>query len=165
MATLTDLCETHYTDCRRDQIVRLRQADGTAFEQRLEINYPPVQNGEFVTVFPDETIRVSGDIVDDKLINLVSVGADHDPATTIVFEFNQMVDEPGMTLNVKNPFPRLLKYRLGLQLLDREELLSTSSCPVIAGGHAFEIWPHPIFQLAVMDLHFLPEDSPSLVCD
>ena len=90
---------------------------------------------------------------------------EHDPALTAVFEFSQMDGESGMMPHVTNPFPQLLKYRLGMQVLDREELFSTSSCPVIAGGHAVEMWPHPIFQLAIMDFHFLPENSPSMVCE
>jgi hypothetical protein len=163
-ASLEALCSTIYADCRRNQTVRLRTDDGSVKETHFEVSYPPVQNGELVTVFPGETIAIEGDWVEGRLTNLRSVPPPGDPERTIAFKFEQMEGKVDMMLTVSNPLETMIKYRLGLQTLDRDDVFKTSSCPVIAGGLAFELWPHPIFQLVVMDIEAIP-DGGSMTCE
>jgi len=67
-------------------------------------------------------------------------------------------------LSVTNPFSSHVKYRAGMLLPGEERFRSTSSCPVIGGGGAFEHWPHPIEALAFRDFVLLG-DGAQMVCD
>ena len=49
---------------------------------------------------------------------------------------------------------------MGMMPLDTDGLYKTSSCPVIAGGGAFEMWPYPIFQLVLGNARLLDAKAP-----
>lgn len=158
------LCQT--VECRGPTTVVLVKEDGTRFEWSKLRVYPVVQNDNWVTIFPGETLLLEADVSGDRLVNLRSVKENKNPERTLVFDFKQgFTGKTDMLLTVKNPFPRTVKYRLGMQLLDKDGLLKTSSCPVIAGGSAFEMWPHPIFQLVVLEFNLLPGNPTTATCE
>jgi hypothetical protein len=158
--SLEDACATVYTDCRKNHTIRLRTEDGSTKETHFEISYPPVQNEEVVTVFPGETILIGGDWEEGRLTKIRTVPSSEDPNHVLTFKFEQLEGKVDMSLAVSNTTKKMLKYRLGMQVLDRDGVFKTSSCPVIPGGHAYEHWPHPIFQLVVMDIESIPEGGP-----
>jgi hypothetical protein len=162
--SLEEACVVRYSDCRRNQTVALRKDDGSSFQTHFDVNYPPVQNGELISIFPGETLYIEADLTDGHLVNLKAVPELKHPEQTFTFEFQQMDGKPDMTLVARNPMKQMLKYRLGMQTLDDDRLLKSSSCPVIPGGSGYEHWPHPIFQLLITDLHLL-DDGAEMVCE
>ena len=163
--SLEEACKTIFADCRHNQTIRLKRADGTLYEQVFELNTPPVQHGELVTIFPGETLYLHGSLNGDRVTNLTTASSNREPANTIVLELKQSEDDAGMTLTIHNPFGRILKYRAGLQTLEQDELLMTSICPVAAGGTASEHWPLPIFQLVLANFQLLPEAVNDMSCE
>jgi hypothetical protein len=49
---------------------------------------------------------------------------------------------------------------MGMNPLSVDRLVPTSSCPVVAGGGSFELWPMPIFLVVMTDMRLLQEDEP-----
>jgi hypothetical protein len=67
-----------------------------------------------------------------------------------------------MVLTITNPLDAPLKF--SMQMMDFEgRLHETSSCPVMAEGSLFEMWPHAIPQLVLLDPRILASGD-SLVC-
>jgi hypothetical protein len=64
-----------------------------------------------------------------------------------------------MNLVVRNPFKRHIKISMGMMPLDRTDLVTTSSCPVVAGGSDFEMWPYPIFQIWLGEMRLFDDLS------
>lgn len=46
-----------------------------------------------------------------------------------------------------------------MQLIDSDKLFKTSSCPVMPEKSVYESWPHPIFQLAITNFHWVDESN------
>lgn len=74
------------------------------------------------------------------------------PEKTLVFNFFK--SDRGVTLTVKNPFKKMIKYHINM-FNAAGDSRQTSSCPVIAGGFVHEMWPHPIAKLTFTNIHFL----------
>lgn len=124
---------------------------------------PPAQSNGVVTILPGETVYMSGDFVGGKLI-LPVVGFERPEGEHLAFTFEQQEGEPSMMLSVKNTYDQRIKYRALMMGPESEDLYKTSSCPVIAGGGAYEMWPHPIFQLMILEARTMDE-SDSMVCE
>lgn len=145
------MCEQ--TACRRNVRIRLQQEDGSYFDRTFEI-FPGVVQPMGITVVAGETVYLEADVAGDTLANIRAVDDIRNPNKTIVAHFEQ-ADHGGMMLSLRNPFDRPLKFRMAIMPLDREDLYKTSSCPVIAGGGSYEMWPYPIFQVLLMEPRFL----------
>jgi hypothetical protein len=69
-----------------------------------------------------------------------------------------------MMLSLHNPFNRPLKFNMGIMPMGSDDLYKTSSCPIIAGGGSYEMWPYPIFQVVLGDGRLMnPDDSTACV--
>ena len=158
------LCATELKGCRGPHTIRLLKEDGSIHEVSFDIGVPIVQGDDLVTVLPGETVYLEAEVDGDRVIRLRSVPEIVHPETTITISLSQSDGETDMFLVAKNPFPRALKYRMGMERLDHDGLLSTSSCPVVGGGGAYETWPHPIFQIVITDFRFL-EEGAGFVCE
>ncbi|MGH8104749.1 MAG: hypothetical protein ACREO2_00360, partial [Arenimonas sp.] len=99
----------------------------------------------------------------DTLINFKVVKEVVDPKKTIVVSFTQE-DDGGMMLSVSNPFERTLKFNMAIMPIDKEALYKTSSCPILAGGRVFEMWPEPIFQILLTNPKLLDDKDQTMVC-
>ncbi|WP_255992193.1 hypothetical protein [Chitinolyticbacter albus] len=149
------------TKCQRNLRVTLKDKDGATFDRTFKVFPAVVQPFGFVVV-AGQTVYVEATVVDGQLTNLVAVEAASDPGKTITAKFEQF-DGKRMMLTVSNPFPKLLKFNMGIMPLDKEELYKTSSCPVIPGGQAVEMWPYPIFQVVLSNGRLLQE-SDTVAC-
>ena len=158
------LCASELRGCRGPHTIRLLKEDGSIHEVSFDIGVPIVQGDDLVTVLPGETVYLEAEVDGDRVIRLRSVPEIVHPETTITISLSQSDGETDMFLVAKNPFPRALKYRMGMERLDHDGLLSTSSCPVVGGGGAYETWPHPIFQIVITDFRFL-EEGAGFVCE
>lgn len=143
--------------CQRNLRVTLKNSIGATFDQTFEV-FPPIVQPFGFMVAAGQTVHVEADIVGGKLANLVAVDTVANPGKTITATLEQ-VDGGGMMLTVSNPFQETLKFNMGIMPLDENDLYKTSSCPVIPGGQAFEMWPDPIFQVALANGHVLAPDS------
>jgi len=140
-------------------IVRLLLDNGTPFETRFDGPSPIVQ-AAFLNIFPGETLNIEAELEGDRLVSLRAVESISKPSQTLVLKMWQEPAKPDTYLRITNPFPAMIKYRAGMMLPDREDLLKTSSCPVMSdGGSAFEHWPQAIFQLVLADFRVLPSTA------
>jgi len=118
-----------------------------------EQNLTPLQGGG-VTVKANNVAYAELTITDGKIVAVTPVDAIMNPEKTVTFEFSET--ENGTMLSVKNPFDQPIKYHINM--VDYSgNFHKTSSCPVMAGGGAFESWPHPIPQLVVSNFRFLSD--------
>jgi len=139
--------------------VRLLLDNGTPFETRFDGPSPIVQ-AAFLNIFPGETLNIEAEVQGDRLVSLKAVESITKPSQTLVLKMWQQPGKPDTYFRITNPFPATIKYRAGMMLPDREDLLKTSSCPVMSnGGSAFEHWPQTIFQLVLADFRVLPSTA------
>ena len=160
---LRELCETIL--CRETLSVRLMLKDGKPFEMKFDIPVPIVQNN-WVSVFPGDTLFIEADVQDNRLVNLRAVSQNKNPEKTLELRFWQEAGKLNMFLFVKNPFPKLVKYHAVMMLPAGDQMYKTSSCPVLSQGRgAYELWPHPIFQLTLFDLRLVDEQKDGTRCE
>jgi hypothetical protein len=159
-ADVSEMCAK--TKCQRDLRVTLKDKSGATFDRTFP-TLPAAAQPFGVIVVAGQTVFVEADVVDGKLVNLVSVGKVSNPSKTITATFEQ-VDGKGMMLTVSNPFPDMLKFRMAIMPLDQQGLLKTSSCPVGARIRSVEMWPDPIFQVVLTGGHTLPKDT-KVICE
>ena len=154
--TEREMCE--HTVCQRNIHVVLKQKDGKTYDQTFGV-FPGVVQGMGITVVAGQTVHVEADVSGDRLVNLKAadtvVHADKTITATLTQDQNG-----GMMLSLTNPFARPLKFDMGMMPLDTDGLYKTSSCPVIAGGGSFEMWPYPIFQLVLGNARLLDANAP-----
>ena len=109
-----------------------------------------------ISVFPNQTIFVEATVYDNKFVSLKRVDTVSDPNITMSFRFLSTDGGKSMTLRVKNPFDRNVKYNI--DMVDfKGNLHHTSSCPLYR--EAFEMWPHPIPELRISNFRFLEPDE------
>lgn len=157
---LAEMCAN--ADCQRNLRVTVKNSIGFKLDETFELFPPIVQPFGFMVV-AGQTVHVEADIVDGKLANLVAVDTVANPGKTITAKLEQ-VDGGGMMLTVSNPFREILKFNMGIVPLEQDDLYKTSSCPVIAGGQSMELWPDPLFQVALANGHVLaPSDNMACV--
>jgi hypothetical protein len=154
--SLDEACKTVLKGCRRNLTVQFRQADGTEYNKTFDVLYPPVQNQTRVTVFAGETVRLTAKVVDNRIVELMPASAAAEPSRIIEFSLKQMPDKPDMTLIIKNPFDRVLKYSAAMQVPPGNDPVATSVCPILAGKLGIEMWPYPVFQVFLSNFEFLP---------
>lgn len=163
-ATFEEYCaSTPQPPCRQNVSFPLTTDDkGNAQTFSFDLFPPPLQNGQ-LTILPGETSFLYGEFIGGVLVN--PQFSEHQPKGKpyLKFSFTQMEGKPDMMLSVQNTYELPVKYRLVFMPPDSENLFKTSSCPVGAGMGAFEHWPHPIFQLMVIEVWEMEGDS-SMVC-
>ncbi len=151
-------CAAEGVPCRANTRIALRRVDGSRFETTLSVAPAPLQEGAVVTVYPGETVYIEAEAVGNAIQLRRAVKTPEHPERTITLRLSQDEGGPGTVLRVKNPFGRLIKYDLGIMMLDSpagNRLLKTSACPVVAEGEGFESWPYPIFQVAAVRFRFV----------
>lgn len=149
-SNLEQFCETH--DCRRDVTLRLNTDEGR-IEEVLPLFWPAVMD-DHISLLPGDALFVEAELAGATVVGFKAVDTIRHPENTLTIRFGQMEDGMNMVLNVHNPFRQRLKYRI--DLVDfAGEAHPTSSCPVMAGGDAFEMWPHPIPEMILTDFHLL----------
>lgn len=137
------------TACQHGLHVALKQQDGTLFEKTYDV-FPAVVQEAGILVVAGQTVYVEADVEDGRLVNLGAVEAVAHPEKTITAHLEQSADG-GMLLTLRNPFGSALRFRMGMMPLGSDALHATSSCPVIAGGGSYEMWPYPIFQVLLAE--------------
>ena len=150
------------TACQRNLHVTLKQKDGVIFDRSYDV-FPAIVQDTGILVVAGQTVYVEAEVDGDKLVNLHAVETMTHPERTITAHLEQSADG-GMMLSLKNPFKAALKFRMGMMPLASDDLYSTSSCPVVAEGGSFEMWPFPIFQVLLGEGHLLSK-SDNMSCD
>jgi hypothetical protein len=147
--------------CRKNTRVRFLTDKGRV-DEVLALYWPVVQRDR-LSLLPGDKVYIEADLEGGRFINFKQVSEVLNPGKTIVFDFQQTEGELEMTLTVQNPFPELMK--LHLDMIDFEgNPHQTSSCPVVSQGSLHEIWPHPIPELMVSNIHVLT-DMKSVNCE
>ena len=147
------------TKCQRNLHVVLKKKDGSIYDQTFPI-FPAIVQNEGILVVAGQTVYVEAELSNGKLINLRAVDSITHPDKTLTVKLEQMPDG-GMMLSTSNPFDALLKFDMGMMPLDSDDLLKTSSCPVLKGS--FEMWPYPILQVYLGAGHEVSKDQ--MLCE
>jgi hypothetical protein len=145
--------------CQHNVRITLKDKNGATFDRVLE-NVPAVVQPFGFGVIVGQTVYIEADVVDGKLVNLVSVDKISAPEKTITATFEQ-VDGKDMMLTITNPYQKMLKFSMGIVPLGQKRLVKTTSCPVGAGIRSVELWSDPISQVVLIGGHFLPDGSPT----
>jgi hypothetical protein len=145
--------------CQHNVRITLKEKNGATFDRVFE-NVPPVVQPFGFGVIAGQTVYIEADVVDGKLVNLVSVDKISDPEKTITATFEQ-VDGKDMMLTITNPYQKMLKFSMGIVPLGQKRLIKTTSCPVGAGIRSVELWSDPISQVMLIGGHLLPDGSPT----
>lgn len=154
---LNQICEKVL--CREPTTVRMLREDGSTMEVPIRIRLPFLQPNGWLTLFPGEEVFVEVDVEGDRLINPRAVPKPANPSKTITFKFWQERARKDSFLLVTNPFRRLIKFNLGMMLPIDERFVKTTNCPVLPDKKLYEHWLHPIFQLVVANIRFLPDGA------
>jgi len=148
--------------CREARTVSVRLEDGSTFERAIP-RLPIVLPNGWITLYPGEEIHVELVTARDAIKSAHAVAKPVRRNATVTFK---LVQQPGRTetqLAVTHALPQNLKYSMGMMLPTGGQF-ATPSCPVAPGVTTHETWPHPVFQLVIRDLRFLPEGAP-LTCE
>jgi hypothetical protein len=154
-ASVDEMCAV--AQCARDVRIELRREDGTSFAETFDA-LPVVQEAG-VSVYAGHTVLFEAEQRDGRLAGFRLVTGIVHPERTISARLEQ--DEKGhMMLTTENPFKQHLRIRMGIMPLEHDRLVRTSSCPVIAGGSSFEMWPYPVFQVFLGEPRLMAADEP-----
>ena len=146
--------------CIHDVRILLKAEDGSVFDKTFDAL--PVVQDMGVFVYAGQMLYFEAEEEDGKLSKLKHVEQVTRPERTLSAKLEQ--DEKGhMLLVTTNPFKQNLRIRMGMMQLSSDRLERTSSCPVIAGGSSFEMWPYPIFQIVLGDMRLM-EAEESMSC-
>ncbi len=149
--------------CREPKVTRIIRKDGSVFEdKKAPVALPIVLPNGVVTIMQGEEVRVAFDVDGDKLSNPRAVPLTGNASNALTFKLSQ--DEKGNTiLRIRSDLPSMVKFQLGMMLLNSDQIRSTSSCPVAADSSSYEHWPEPIYQILVAEIRVLPKEAP-MVC-
>ncbi len=142
--------------CAFDVRIVLKQKDGAAYDESFHV-LPVVQPGG-VSVYAGQSVLFEADVQGDRLGNFKLVKSVEHPERTLSASLEQSGDY-SMKLVVRNPFKQPLKIAMGIMPLDHNDLVTTSSCPVVAGGASYELWPYPLFQVWLGNIRLLKDLS------
>ncbi len=136
------------------------QTDNGLIDESAELYWPVIQADHSISLLAGEKLYITGELNDSSIINLSEASSEDENA--ISFELTQNEDDLGMLLVVKNPYDFAIKLKI--DMVDfAGNLHPTSSCPIVAGGGTFEMWPHPIPELIISEIHQYDETE-SLQC-
>lgn len=158
---IEQVCRTAH--CREARTVRLRREDGSTFEAEVP-RLPIVLPNGWITVYPGEEIHVELDVAGEQIKGARAVAKPAHPQATLTFKLAQAPGSAETMLSVTHGFARTIKYSVGMMLPSGGQLYATSTCPVQAGLTAYEHWQHPVFQLVVTSVRFLPPGA-ALTCE
>lgn len=157
--SLTEFCQ--HNPCRRNKQVKFKTDQGI-FDQTIPLYWPAAQ-GNQISILPGDELLIEAELLAGNMLgNFKQVTEIHNPEKTIRFSFTQQESGVGMMLSVKNPFPFQIKYRLNMIDFSGNPH-PTSSCPVRANISVYELWPHPIPELILTEMH-RQKDSDSMSC-
>jgi len=149
--------------CRPARTVSVRLEDGSNFERAVP-RLPIVLPNGWITLYPGEEIHVELAVAGDAIKSARAVARPVRRNSTVTFKLSQRPGNADMQLAVTHALPQNLKYNMGMMLPTGGQLIATPSCPVPPGVTTHETWTHPVFQLVIRDLRFLPEGAP-LTCE
>jgi len=149
--------------CREARTVSVRLEDGSTFERAIP-RLPIVLPNGWITLFPGEEVHIELTIARDAIKSARAVAKPVRRNATVTFKLSQQPGRAETLLAVTHALPQSLKYSMGMMLPSGGQLFATPSCPVAPGVTTHETWPHPVFQLVIRDLRFLPEGAP-LTCE
>lgn len=148
--------------CQKNLRVHLKLKDGKEYDRTFDV-FPPVVQSIGLIFVAGQEINIEADVSGDTLVNYKVVDKITQPKKTITVSFKQEKDI-GMMLVVKNPFEKTLKFNMAIMPMDKDGLFKTSSCPIIAGGSIYEMWPEPIFQILLTNPKFLDAKDENMAC-
>ena len=145
--------------CREARTVSLRLEDGGTFERAVP-RLPIVLPNGWITIYPGEEIHIEVTLARGTIKSARAVAKPVRRNATLTFRLSQQPGRADTVLDVSHGLPQNIKYSLGMMLPSGGQLYATTSCPVQPGLTTHETWAHPVFQVVIRDLRFLPEGAP-----
>lgn len=140
-------------ECRPPTTVRLRLNNKEYFE--MEFPRGPYVADGFINVLAGEEFNVEFDESEGRLANPHYVKTSTKPERTLSLKLEQ-TDE-GTVLSVKNPFAREIMYDCLIQHYKEQRLRKTSVVPVGSRLVSFELWPYPVAQVVISNVHYVSQ--------
>jgi hypothetical protein len=142
--------------------VKLLLAGSRSFESKGKFELPVLQ-GNLLSIYPGETLLIEATVEGGRIMLERAVATNDKPERTIQFTFKQLPGKLDMLLEIKNPLPAGVRFRMGFMRPSSGDIHSTSSCPVQPGLTGYEHWPFPIYQLVLTDATVVAPSEP-MVC-
>jgi len=136
--------------CREPTTVKLKLNS----KEYAQFDFPrsPFVAEGFINILSGEKFSVEFEEKGGELENPRFVKDVAHPERTISVAFSQ--SDEGMALTIQNPFPRAIIYECMIQHYQHAGLGKTSVVPVRAKLISFELWPYPIAQVVISNVHF-----------
>jgi len=128
--------------------------DSVNFYQQDVSKSPYFVKDKILQIYPSEKIFIETEIKSDSIYSMSVVKENLNPKKTIIVEFNQKVEgriHDGMTLSVKNPFDKTLKYEALMYINGRTEWIPTSIIPIRPNLVNYELWNDVILSLVLVE--------------
>ena len=128
-----------------------------SFEQFFEAS-PYFVEDNILQLYISEKVYVEAETEGNNIISLKTVKENINPEKTIQITFEQTVEDDKhqrVTLTVKNPFNKKLKYNALINILDYEGWHETSIIPIMPNIIGIEMWPDLIGSIVLKDWELL----------
>ncbi len=156
-----EMCK--HTLCQHDVRVTLKTKDGGTFDKTFDV-LPGTVQPFGLAIIAGQSVNLEADVTGDTVSDFRVVDTVTHPSRTFTAQLEQTA-KGTMMLSLSNPFDRPLKFNMAIMPLDGTKLLATSSCPVKAGGHSYEMWPGALFQVVLTKPRFVGTTGKALNCD
>jgi hypothetical protein len=144
--------------CRTARDIRLRRADGSAWERHFDRLPPPVQAGLLVTLFAGETLHLDADVRQFRLEDM-QVARPRAATPPLTLHLAQdAAPASGMTLTIRNRYDDRLAFAAGVVGLDGGGIRRIMVCPVPGGAVQSIHLPDPAFQMVFTNFRLLPAE-------
>jgi hypothetical protein len=148
--------DDNYIIDRSPFVVKL-SVDEENYYQWMVPQGPYVHEGNYIQLYPGETLFIEADVLENGTIKLAVVKEIFDSAKTIIVNFNQHTKKENerihdfMMLTIKNPFDRHLDYKADIYLMGHNGWTNTSIIGVGANLTTYEMWPNIIGSIVLHD--------------
>jgi len=147
--------------------VKVRRENTSEFERYFAPPVPVIQHAA-ITVFAGLTLNIEARPgANGRLTHLHLVGKAAHPESTLVVTLEQVTTGQGqnyMKLDVHNPFPEALVYKVAINPLRVDGFRAVDACPAGAGTTSYETWPEPLFKVRLTDLRLVASKGKAPAC-
>lgn len=159
---LRELCDRGR--CRRDVTTQVRLADGQIQEERITEHRPAILRHS-LSLMLGEHLEAVADFNDGQFIGWRETERRESSRNVVLnLKLDQTESDGSVSVEIRNNGRQPVKLNLFVRTAGSPQGEYTSSCPIIAGGTAYEYWSRPIVELIVGEAMLVSNDG-ALQCN
>ncbi len=150
--------------CRRDITTQVRLPNGQVQEERITEHRPAILRPS-VSVMLGEQLEAVADFDDGKFVGWRAPERRESSRNIVLnLKLEQTESDGSVSVELRNNGRQPVKLNLFVRTAGSAQGEYTSSCPIIAGGTAYEYWSRPIVELIVGEAILVSDDG-ALQCN